>query len=202
MLADVLDLHPPVEVAFPRRAAGLPVRGAHPEPLRPCVQGHYVEFPASPFDGEPSAPVRDYAVRSLAGEARHRLYRVFRRHDLGITVPAAAEGDIFVPIALSKVLPQPEEVLVRIVRKGIGRTGDIIGLAFAPDADVGILLPDPFHESRIVFPLARPHSVLDVPVEKPQGSGSPPFRAGAKGLSTLLRTGAAAKSQQEGGKKN
>ena len=54
---------------------------------------------------------------------------------------------------------------VRVVQKRLVLPGAVVGLGFAPDADVGVHVVDILYEIVIIASLIRPHPVLDIPIK-------------------------------------
>ena len=124
-----------------------------------------MDRPAVLLDTRPAAAVADDAVGLRPDDAFDVLDRIFRRDDLREVVPVAALVPVFVTVTGSEFAPIIGQVTIRRVHF-FGGTRFVVRLGLAPDADIGVVFPDPGDEIVVVVTLIGPHAVLDVPIEQ------------------------------------
>ena len=152
-------------MTFSRACLALRVRLAAMSPRRPVeMDGHDVQDIRAHPDPRPSRSGRNEILRdTLDGEAgRDALHVALRivRTDPGVAVP----------VTCGEFRPALGENPLRFVIDVIRLAGLPLGPHLREHADVGRQLVHPRDEAVEVVRLPIPHSVLDVPVEKPRRS--------------------------------
>lgn len=102
----------------------------------------------------------------VPGHAQHPFQRKARGDHLREKVPFTAHEDVAVTVPRGQLLPMRREIeRIAHVRESTGLPAAVMGLGFAPDADVRRGLRNVAHKVVVVVFLVGPHAVLDIPIQ-------------------------------------